>query len=323
MKFKAFLLSWQVWQLNAADLAAKEVAESLAEIQEIEAARKANLNLKTEVQTNSSEYVDWYRRGSRWYRGPSRRRFVLHYWPDMRKGLTRDTFIKGYRRRWRHECLRPNWLQRNNNNVQKQDLYWCNWGGISRICNDWDNRCLDANGGHQNDLYWYPCHTGSNQQYWFGYWWSGGRFHVLTNDRRRRQRCVDYGGGRLYIHPCHNGGNQIFKYTSATTTTTTSTSTTTTTTLVQMIVKTFMLPEKMAWTIHKKGKKVCSGSKYSQWYSKVKTDCKLPSGTYTLSCMDKTNNGWFGGYMIIKGRKYCHNKQFQITGKKMMVKFRI
>jgi len=322
MKFTAFLLSWQVWQLNAADLASKEVAESLAEIQEIEEAKKAKLNLKTEIQQNSSEHIDWYRRGSRWYRGPSRRRFILMYAPDTRLALTRDEFIKPYRRRWRHSCLRPNWITRNNNNVQKQDLYWCSWRGISRICTDWDNKCLDANGGHQNDLYWYPCHTGSNQQYWFAYYaWS--QYRVFTNDRRRRQRCIDYGGGRLYIHPCHNGGNQRFKYRYATTTTTTSTSTTTTTTLVPVYVKTFMLPEKMAWTIYRGRKKMCSGSKYSDWYSQVRTGCRLPSGTYTLTCMDKTNNGWFGGYMVIKGRKYCNNKNFQINGRKMVVRFRL
>lgn len=68
---------------------------------------------------------------------------------------------------------------------------------------------------------------------------------------------------------------------------------------------------------------MCSGSKYSDWYSQVRTGCRLPSGTFTLTCMDKTNNGWFGGYMVIKGRKYCNNKNFQINGRKMVVRFRL
>jgi len=277
------------------------------------------------MKENSSDA--WIYGKPSWTRGPSRRRFILGYYPNLATGLTRDVMGRGGRRR--HWALRPNKLV-GGRNAQKQDMYW---SGNHRITSDWDNACLDS-GGHENDLYWHGCHNGGNQQFWLEQW--GGdaarkahHIHIggnKGNRRRRRNQCVDYGGGRLYIHNCHNGDNQRWRWWDATTTTTTSTTTTTTTKVFPVQVRTFMLPEKMEWKImfHRKGgqKKVCSGGQYTSWYNTFNAaGCLLPPGKYTLHCMDKRGFGWSGGYIKIKGKVLCQD--FLWSGKLKTVSFMV
>merc|ERR1719383_651030 len=95
-----------------------------------------------------------------------------------------------------------------------QNLYWSG----SRFSNDYDHMCLDANTGVKNDLFFHPCHNGDNQKFWFETWGDDGKkgaahLHIAGNmGRRRRNSCVDYGGGRFYTYGCHNGDNQRFKH---------------------------------------------------------------------------------------------------------------
>jgi len=88
------------------------------------------------------------------------------------------------------------------------------------------------------------------------------------------------------------------------------TTTTTTTTLACAILKTEMLPEKIAWSIQlKNGTEVCkSAPKYSTWYEMlVLGDCCLPTGNYILKCQDTYGEGWAGGYIQMQKTKYCGN----------------
>ena len=34
-------------------------------------------------------------------------------------------------------------------------------------------------------------------------------------------------------------------------------------------------------------------------------ECSLPSGQYTLKCMDRYGDGWHGGFIMISGKTYC------------------
>merc|ERR1719412_2363516 len=72
---------------------------------------------------------------------------------------------------------------------------------------------------------------------------------------------------------------------------------------VSMVTKTF--PEKIEWVIKKEKALMCNGNGFTSWYSALKTRCKLKAGTYTLECKDKYGEGWGGGYLKIKGKKYC------------------
>jgi len=314
MRLAFLLFISQAWLDNAADLAEKQQIENLQKNEEVE--------MVESLENSSDAWV--YNRGNKPQIGPGRRRYMLGYYPNLALGITRHSFLRGGRRR--HWATRPTGFLRDKG-AQAQDLYW---SGNSRIASDWDNMCYDA-GGHQNDLYWYPCHNGGNQQFWFETW--GGdaarkAFHIHiggNKGRRRRHSCVDYGGGRFYIHHCHNGDNQRFRWWPATTTTSTSTTTTTTTKVVPVTIKTFMLPEKIEWKImrHNKKvkKKVCGGGKYSTWYNEFSTGCSLPPGTYTLYCMDKKGYGWSGAYIKIKGKALC--KDFLWSGKEKQVTFRV
>jgi len=275
------------------------------------------------MKEESSDMNEW-RYGKQ---GPARRRFVIEYYGSRGTAITRHSFIRGGRRR--HWALRPTSLVKYGPTAIYQDMYW---SGNSRITSEWDHYCLDS-GGHENDLYWHGCHNGGNQQFWFEAW--GGdaarkaaHLHIggnKGNRRRRRHQCVDWGGGRLYIHNCHNGDNQRFVWKYATTTTSTSTTTTTTTKVVPVVVKTFMLPEKIEWKImrhnKKKQKQVCKGGKYSTWYNEFASGCALPPGTYTLHCMDAKGYGWSGNYIKIKGKALC--KDFAWGGKEKKVTFNI
>lgn len=107
-----------------------------------------------------------------------------------------------------------------------------------------------------------------------------------------------------------------------TTTTTTKTTTTTTTTKIRVLVKTFMLPEKIKWKImrheKKEKKQVCSGGAYTQWYApEFPSGCELTRGTYTLHCMDIMGYGWSGNYLKIKGKPL--HKDFAWGGKETKV----
>lgn len=92
-----------------------------------------------------------------------------------------------------------------------------------------------------------------------------------------------------------------------TTTSTSTTTTTTTTTKVRVLMKTFMLPEFSSWAIKDgKGKAVCKGSGYSNWYETVKVDCKLKfQKSYRVTCMNSKVGGWAGGYLQVKNKKLC------------------
>jgi len=82
---------------------------------------------------------------------------------------------------------------------------------------------------------------------------------------------------------------------------------------------------KMEWTIlihnGKKLTKMCSGGKYSSWYTEFGTGCSLPPGTYTLYCKDKKGFGWSGVYLKIKNKHLC--KDFTWSGKQKKVTFKI
>jgi len=73
----------------------------------------------------------------------------------------------------------------------------------------------------------------------------------------------------------------------------------------------FMLPEKNIWTISKGNKKMCTGGPYTNWYAESQTDCKLPAGSYTITCCDtRAKEGWTGGYVMIQGKKQKLCKKF-------------
>lgn len=90
---------------------------------------------------------------------------------------------------------------------------------------------------------------------------------------------------------------------------TTTTTTTTTTTLACLILKTEMLPEKIAWTIRlQNGTEMCtSAPKYTGWYDMFVLPCCLRSGNYVLTCKDDYGEGWAGGYLKIQNTQYCGN----------------
>jgi len=85
----------------------------------------------------------------------------------------------------------------------------------------------------------------------------------------------------------------------------------------QVKVYNHMLPEKNKWHISKGRKKLCEGGPYSQWYSSVRTDCTLPSGSYSITCCDlRSNEGWSGGYIQITGKKQKLCEKFSFDAKK-------
>jgi len=85
----------------------------------------------------------------------------------------------------------------------------------------------------------------------------------------------------------------------------------------RVIVYNHMLPEKNKWHISKGKKILCEGGPYSQWYSSVRTDCNLPSGSYSITCCDlRSNEGWSGGYVQIRGKKQKLCQKFSFDAKK-------
>jgi len=59
-------------------------------------------------------------------------------------------------------------------------------------------------------------------------------------------------------------------------------------------------------------KKICAGGPYTNWYAEAQTDCKLATGSYSITCCDTIyKEGWSGGYVRIEGthQKLC--KKFQ------------
>jgi len=89
---------------------------------------------------------------------------------------------------------------------------------------------------------------------------------------------------------------------------------------VQLV--TYVMPEKIRWAIKQKGKKICEGGKYSDWYSAINTGCALLKGAYTLECKDIYNEGWGGGYMKINGKKLCKNYNWN-GGPEVVVPFSV
>jgi len=87
----------------------------------------------------------------------------------------------------------------------------------------------------------------------------------------------------------------------------------------KVFVYNHMLPEKNKWKITKRGRQVngCKGGPYSQWYATSQTSCRLPGGSYTVTCCDARNNqGWSGGYIKIFGSKLKLCKKFTFFAKK-------
>lgn len=259
-----------------------------------------------EVQENSSQAWKW--QGGKWQRGGGdRRRFTLHYYPNQRTGIKDGPYFGRTRRRRRHPAMPPRTLPKNGHAA---DLHFCR--NNRNLCLDSNGKCLDA--GHDNDLYFHPCHNGGNQNFWLESWGEDRQrgathIHVGGNMRnRRRHACVDYGGGRLYIYNCHNGNNQRFVQKIATTTTTTRWF------KVKMVTNSF--PEKISWKIMditKRGKpkavRGCSGKGYEAWYTRLATGCKLRSHRkYQVQCQDtKYSEGWAGGYLLVDGKKICED----------------
>jgi hypothetical protein len=87
----------------------------------------------------------------------------------------------------------------------------------------------------------------------------------------------------------------------------------------KVFVYNHMLPEKNKWKITKGGRQVngCKGGPYSQWYATAQTSCRIPSGSYTVTCCDARNNqGWSGGYIKIAGSKQKLCKKFTFGAKR-------
>jgi len=79
----------------------------------------------------------------------------------------------------------------------------------------------------------------------------------------------------------------------------------------------FMLPEKNSWSISDGKKKICEGGPYTNWYAKEPTECKLPTGSYSVTCCDtRSKEGWTGGHVLIEGdnQKLCEQFNWN-TGK--------
>jgi hypothetical protein len=87
---------------------------------------------------------------------------------------------------------------------------------------------------------------------------------------------------------------------------------------VKMKVKNWA--SEISWFITKTGEKtkLCSSQKYTGniWYT---DECPLPAGDYTLTCKDSYGDGWHGGYLNIKKKKYCDFK----TGYTKIEKFNL
>jgi len=74
----------------------------------------------------------------------------------------------------------------------------------------------------------------------------------------------------------------------------------------------FTFPEKNTWSISHGKQKICAGGPYTNWYAEAQTDCKLATGSYSITCCDTLyKEGWSGGYVRIEGthQKLC--KKFQ------------
>jgi hypothetical protein len=87
----------------------------------------------------------------------------------------------------------------------------------------------------------------------------------------------------------------------------------------KVFVYNHMLPEKNKWKITQGGRQVngCKGGPYSQWYATAQTSCRIPSGSYTVTCCDARNNqGWSGGYIKIAGSKQKLCKKFTFGAKR-------
>lgn len=97
------------------------------------------------------------------------------------------------------------------------------------------------------------------------------------------------------------------------------TTTTTTTTLVQMFLKTWVLPEKISWRILQGKKEICKSTYYDKWYAKIPTGCRLKKGKYKIECVDKKGWGWSEGYMQVKQLHLC--KKFLWKGEKLVQEF--
>jgi len=70
----------------------------------------------------------------------------------------------------------------------------------------------------------------------------------------------------------------------------------------------FMLPEKNTWSISNGKEKICEGGPYTNWYAEAPTNCKLPTGSYSITCCDtRSKEGWTGGHVLIEGdnQKLC------------------
>lgn len=94
---------------------------------------------------------------------------------------------------------------------------------------------------------------------------------------------------------------------------------------VELHVITHVLPERNTWKIEgrcrrKKGfsrwKLWCNGGPYYEWYSKVKTGCRLRKGCqYRATCGDRFGQGWARGYMQIGKLRICEDYTYRMGHK--------
>jgi len=56
---------------------------------------------------------------------------------------------------------------------------------------------------------------------------------------------------------------------------------------------------------YNKGKPVCNGGHYAQWYMSFKVNCKLAyKKRYRIQCRSTAVGGWAGGYLSVR-KKIC------------------
>jgi len=86
----------------------------------------------------------------------------------------------------------------------------------------------------------------------------------------------------------------------------TTTTTTTTTTILPLTIKTWTFPEGLSWTIKKKGKTICKGGDYGDWYTSSRIGgCKITNGVYEVTCKDRFKEGWRGASLQIGKHTFC------------------
>jgi len=91
------------------------------------------------------------------------------------------------------------------------------------------------------------------------------------------------------------------------------TTTTTTTTILPVTLKTWTFPEGLSWTIKKKGKTICKGGNYGDWYKSSRIGgCIFTKGVYVITCKDRFNEGWRGASLRIGKHTLCKKYEWEM-----------